>query len=432
MNNILLRINSRKAILPCNKRMFVHFNYPCRVGNCVNKSINAKVNFKNIIQRNITNTANVDNKISSNRKKRIYMLSILISSILGYGAFKWDEKKKISNFLNEMTEISDEVFDRIDNIVLFVIDKNKLSDEKKKVQFLKHEIEKLNIKNLNYLYTFHEESRDFACYIYKGRRRRNITKEELVDTSSIKEIFEQFFVPISEDSEKLNEGNNGTFPTYVTHDTFEKEVIEDSKKNDILLVLFENTCFLCFLYKPFINSLYKLFKENNIELKLKKYNIEKNDYAPNMIVSRGTPTFLFYTKGKGTKLDEYKPNEIIEKIDKMVKLPSDLKEEIIDKVESIHARMHQFGLLTMWTTESKVIENTLIKRHIKDIPNSTDDESIYNEVLTALIEEDSQRNDLIEDSLNFINEKIKEAEKGCYVAALMMANELIDEEKKII
>ncbi|WBY56053.1 thioredoxin-like protein [Plasmodium yoelii yoelii] len=205
--------------------MFVHFNYPYRVEKCVNKNINAKVNYKNIIQRNITNKANVDNKISSNRKKNIYMLSILISSILGYGALKWDEKKKISNFLNEMTEISDDVFDKIDNIVLFVLDKNKLNDEKKKVQFLKHEIEKLNIKNLNYLYTFHEESKDFACYIYKGRRRRNITKEELVDTSYIKEIFEQFFIPISEDSEKLNEGNNGIFPTYVTHDTFEKEVI---------------------------------------------------------------------------------------------------------------------------------------------------------------------------------------------------------------
>ncbi|SBT31249.1 thioredoxin, putative [Plasmodium ovale wallikeri] len=329
-----------------------------------------------------------------------------------------------------MKEISDENFDKLDNIVLFVLDKNKLNEEKKKVQDIKCEIEKLKIKNLNYLYTYNEESRDYACFLYKGRRRRNITKEELTSINSVKDIFEPFFTPVSEDYEKINEGNNGNFPVCVTHDTFEKEIIEDSKQNEIILVLFENTCFLCFLYKPFINTLHKLFKENQIQLKLKKYNIEKNDYAPNMIVCRGTPTFLFYHNGKGNKLEEYKPNDIINKIDQIIKSPKNIKEQMLAKVELIHARMHQFGYLTMWMTESKIIENMLIKRHIKDIPNNTDDDTIYNEVLTALIEEDIQRNDLIEDSLTYTKEKINEAEKSCFVVAMMMANELIDEEKK--
>ncbi|VWU53158.1 thioredoxin-like protein, partial [Hepatocystis sp. ex Piliocolobus tephrosceles] len=81
-------------------------------------------------------------------------------------------------------------------------------------------------------------------------------------------------------------------------------------------------------------------------------------------------------------------------------------------------------------TESKFIENMLIKRHIKDLPENNGEDIIYNEVLTSLIEEDMQRNDLIEDSLKYTNEKIKEAEKSCFIAAMMMANELIDEEKK--
>ncbi|SBS80321.1 thioredoxin [Plasmodium ovale curtisi] len=439
MNKVLLRLNRQKLSFANSKRNFYNYNCIYIIENYVSKNKNEKKNFSKNIQRNITSYVNLDNnKIIPKKKKNIYFLTLFISGIFGfsYSILKWNEKREITHFLNEMKEISDENFDKLDNIVLFVLDKNKLNEEKKKVQDIKCEIEKLKIKNLNYLYTYNKESRDYACFLYKGRRRRNITKEELTSVNSIKDIFEPFFTPVSEDYEKINEGNNGNFPVCVTHDTFEKEIIEDSKENEIILVLFENTCFLCFLYKPFINTLHKLFKENQIQLKLKKYNIEKNDYAPNMIVCRGTPTFLFYHNGKGNKLEEYKPNDIINKIDQIIKSPKNIKEQMLAKVELIHARMHQFGYLTMWMTESKIIENMLIKRHIKDIPNvrisrrNTDDDTIYNEVLTALIEEDIQRNDLIEDSLTYTKEKINEAEKSCFVVAMMMANELIDEEKK--
>ncbi|KAI4840722.1 thioredoxin-like protein [Plasmodium brasilianum] len=431
MNNIL-RLNRQKRIFANSKRNFLHFN--CiynKTENCVTRNKNEKINFdKNIHKLIARSYVNFDNKsISSSKRRKIYLLTLLLTGVFGYGSLIWKEKRNVTNFLNEMKEITDDIFDNMDNIVLFVLDKNKLNEEKKNIQEIKNEIEKLNIKNINFLYTYNEESKEYACYLYKGRRRRNITKQELA-SNFIEDIFEPFFTPVSEDYEKINEGNNGNFPICVTHDTFEKEIIEDSKKNEIILVLFENTCFLCFLYKPFINTLHKLFKENNIQLKLKKYNIEKNDYAPNMIVCRGTPTFLFYHNGKGNKLDEYKPNDIINKIDQIIKSPKNIKEQMLAKADLIHERMHQFGYLTMWMTESKIIENMLIKRHIKDISSNTDDDTIYNEVLTALIEEDTGRNDLIEDSLSYMKEKINEAEKSCFVVAMMMAKELIDEEKK--
>ncbi|SOV75130.1 thioredoxin-like protein [Plasmodium sp. gorilla clade G3] len=382
----------------------------------------------------ITSNTNPNNKNGNNKSsnKKLYLCSLLSIGLVGYIYFNWyEKKKKVTGFLKEMKEISDELFDNLDNIVLFVLDKNKLNEEKKKIEHIKNEIQKLNIKNLNYLYTYNEHTKDYSCFLYKGRRRRNITEDELVN-EPIKDIVQPFFTPVSENYEQINQGNNtDKYPIYVTHDTFEKEIIEDSKNNKILVVLFEDTCFLCFLYKPFINTLHKLFKENNIKLKIKKYNIEKNDYAPNMIVSRGTPTFLLYHNGKGNKLAEYKPNDIINKIDEIIESPKNMKEQMLEKVELIHERMHLFGYLTMWMTESKIIENMLIKRHIKDLsPKKSDDENIYNDILTSLIEEDIHRNDLIEESLNYSKEKIKEAEKGCFVAAMMMANELIDEEKK--
>ncbi|GAW79319.1 thioredoxin [Plasmodium gonderi] len=434
--NKIPKLNKGKLTLVNSKRELSHFNSVLEIGGCyyydpfTKYSKNEQIKCYKNIKRNIGSCVEHQNNILSNkRKKYIYLYALIFTGMFGYATLKWNEKRDIKYFLNEMKEISDDIFDKLDNIVLFVLDKNKLAEEKKKIQEIKTEIEKLNIKNINFLYTHHEESKDYACYLYKGRRRRNITKDEF-SVTSIKDIVEPFFTPLSEDYEKVNEGNNDNFPVCVTHDTFEKEIIEDSKKNEILLVMFENTCFLCFLYKPFINTLHKLFKENNIELKLKKYNIEKNDYAPNMIICRGTPTFLHYHNGKGKKLDEYKPNDLINKIDQIIKSPQNIKEQMIAKAELIHARMHQFGYLTMWMTESKIIENMLIRRHIKDMPNNNDDDIVYNEILTALIEEDIQRNDLIEDSLDYTKEKIKAAEKSCFVAAMMMANELIDEEKK--
>ncbi|KMZ95315.1 hypothetical protein PVMG_05182 [Plasmodium vivax Mauritania I] len=445
----LLRLHGAKLTFVSSKRKVSHLNYTHAGGGYyyhpfTKHGKNEKIKFCKSAQRGVGsfNEYQQNNIMSNRRKKKIYLCALIFSGVLGYATLKWNEKRDVTYFLSEMKEISDDIFDKLDNIVLFVLDKNKLGEEKKRIQKIKSEIEKLNLKYINFLYTYHEESKDYACYLYKGRRRRNITKEEL-SADTVKDIFEPFFTPVSEDYEKVNEGNGGNFPVCVTHDTFEKErqahenapfppqIIEDSKRNEILLVLFENTCFLCFLYKPFINTLHKLFKENNIQLKLKKYNIEKNDYAPNMIVCRGTPTFLLYHKyGKGNKLDEYKPNDIINKIDQIIKSPKDIKEQMLEKAELIHARMHQFGYLTMWMTESKIIENMLIRRHVKDIPNSNDDDVVYNEILTSLIEEDIQRNDLIEDSLNYTKEKINAAEKSCFVAAMMMANELIDEEKK--
>ncbi|GAB64803.1 thioredoxin [Plasmodium cynomolgi strain B] len=438
------RLNGGKLTFVSSKRKVSHLNYTHAGGYYYHPFTkhgkNEKIKICKSAQRGVGSFTEYqqNNTMSSRRKKKIYLCALIFSGVFGYATLKWNEKRDVTYFLSEMKEISDDIFDKLDNIVLFVLDKNKLREEKKRIQEIKSEIEKLNLKHINYLYTYHEESKDYACYLYKGRRRRNITKEEL-SADTVKEIFEPFFTPVSEDYEKVNEGNKGNFPVCVTHDTFEKEIIEDSKRNEILLVLFENTCFLCFLYKPFINTLHKLFKENNIQLKLKKYNIEKNDYAPNMIICRGTPTFLLYHNGKGNKLDEYKPNDIINKIDQIIKSPKDIKEQMLEKAELIHTRMHQFGYLTMWMTESKIIENMLIRRHVKDIPNvwavdnrenTNDDDVVYNEILTALIEEDTQRNDLIEDSLNYTKEKINAAEKSCFVAAMMMANELIDEEKK--
>ncbi|CRG98211.1 thioredoxin-like protein [Plasmodium gallinaceum] len=427
MNKILNSYKS-KLIFPMSKRNFYNFNCIFKIKNGIPIKKNEKINFSKHLQKNIVSYIDFRNKIP-NKRRKIYLFSSLITCIIGYKIYKWNESREVTDFLNDMKEISDEIFDNVDNIVLFVLDKNKLSEQKTKIQEIKDEIQKLNIKNINFLYTYNEESKDYACYLYKGRRRRNLTKEELT-SNSIKNILTDFFTPVSENYQKINQGNNDNFPTFVTHDTFEKEIIEDSKNNEIILVLFENTCFLCFLYKPFINTLHKLFKDNNIQVKIKKYNVEKNDYAPNMIVCRGTPTFLYYHNGKGNKLVEYKPNDIINKIDEIIKPPKNIKEQMIAKAELIHERMHHFGHLTLWMTESKIIENMLIKRHIKDISNSNDDESLYNEILTSLIEEDMQRNDLIEDSLNYTKGKIKEAEKSCFVVAMMMAQELIDEEKK--
>lgn len=408
---------------------------------------NEKAFFKRYVNRYME-TLTATQKKSKGKNNKMYVSALLITTggLCGYQFYyQWSEKKNENCFLNDMQEISDTIFDNTDNIVLFVFNKNKVHEEKKKVLEIKEEIRKLGFSNMNYLYTY--DSKDvpeYACFLYKGRRRMMLTEEELGKKSRV-DVFRDFFKPVSENYEVLNKDRPDNVPMFVTHDTFQREVIEDSMKNKILLVLFENSCFLCFLYKPFINSLNKLFKENQIELRIKKYNIEKNDYAPNMIICRGTPTFLYYHNGEGNKWVEYKPSEIINKIVEITKVPTEVKNQMLELSEKLHARMHYFGYLTLWVTESRVLENMLLQKHIitpsysvdenpekgvKDKSTKLDEENIYNDVLTTLIEEDMSRNDMIQDSLEFTKGRIEEAEKNCYLVALMMAQELMDEENK--
>lgn len=367
---------------------------------------------------------------NSKRKKHLFYGSILVTGVVGYILYQWNEERKTQCMISEMKEISDDLFDSLDNIVLFVLDKNRLHEQKGFIEEVREEIKNLGLKGINYLYTYNEESKEYACILYKGRRRKMVKKEEMTE-HRMKNIFMEFFTPLSENYEKLNDKNkNNEYPIFVTHNTFEKEILQDSTKKNILLVLFENTCFLCFLYKPFINSLNKLFKENNIKIEIKKYNIEKNDYAPGMIICRGTPTFLYYHNGKGIKWSEYKPGELIDKLHEMIGSPEKIKEQMLSMSEMIHSRLHLFGYLTLWMTESRTIENMLIQRHIKEKINKMNEDNLYSEILTALIEEDMSRNDLIDESIQFTKEKIKEAEKSCFVAAMMMAEELLGEEQK--
>merc|ERR1719367_144586 len=103
----------------------------------------------------------------------------------------------------------------------------------------------------------------------------------------------------------------------VSGNSFVEDVInESSPSRPVLVQIYEDTCFLCFLMRPFVHSLAGLFADHKVPLSLKRLNIEKNDFPDGCPVARGTPTFVLF-RGAGVapdKWEEFKPKELVEKV----------------------------------------------------------------------------------------------------------------------
>ncbi|CAK0905875.1 unnamed protein product [Prorocentrum cordatum] len=123
--------------------------------------------------------------------------------------------------------------------------------------------------------------------MYKGQRKTvlrigaEVPKDEIVG----------FFTPVSETLPEDANGE-GVIVHRVSGSTFVRDVVAASVNRPVLLQMYEDTCFLCFLMRPFVNSLAELLREHKVPLTIKRLNIEKNDFPSGCPVARGTPTFV--------------------------------------------------------------------------------------------------------------------------------------------
>ncbi|CAK9070022.1 unnamed protein product [Durusdinium trenchii] len=188
----------------------------------------------------------------------------------------------------DIKPISDEVFNNHDNLFVFYFEKaedlNERSEDFHRV--ISSLVQEPVLKKVTYYQNVRKdgdpalpggeerEDKPLRVVMYKGQRKSvlligdKIPKEEIVD----------FYKPVSQDLSKIKVPKKVPM---VSNSSFHKDVLEASgpRKPMVLLQMFEDTCFLCFLMRPFVNSLGELLHEHKAPFVIKRFSPQSGGFA---------------------------------------------------------------------------------------------------------------------------------------------------------
>ncbi|KAL7065840.1 hypothetical protein ACR3K2_37190 [Cryptosporidium serpentis] len=346
-------------------------------------------------------------------------------------------KMKFEDNQTKIQLMDDSIFENFDDLLVFTVNNEEQWQEIKRDKNFKRLINIINNSCNNVKICYSKESKDICSSInilaFKGQRHKMLSlknKSELLSTS---EELINFYYPISE--EILDKPKNIWIPN-VTFKDFDKEVIlKANKENPILLMLYEDSCFLCFLMRPFMNSIAKFFREKHIPFSFKKLNIDLNDFPKNCPISRGTPTFVLYTGDHNQlylKWDEFKPRDLLEKLKTQLKVKNINEVNSLDYLfklehDSLYKRFQLFGMLILWTIQLKNLQdaillsdkninnnkkkgNDILLKQFNDLYNRGKKYLKYSEQPNnSKVESDTMKNSYI-DNQNIIKEETQDSE----------------------
>jgi len=278
------------------------------------------------------------------------------------------------------------------------------------------------------------------CVMYKGQRKSMLRIREEVP---VKEVVE-FFTPRSEE---LTDEMKNLAVGRVTNHSFTEDVIAASDPaRPILVQMYEDTCFLCFLMRPFINSLAVLFAEHNVPLVMKRLNIERNDFPDGCPVARGTPTFACF-RGPDvppSKWDEFKPRDLVEKISKVFPHHADALFEPMDELQGLVSKRFQFFTqLVMWTIELQKLERLVAEVHSAygssgmavgpsngptDESSDAQEDSAFNTVVSDMMMLDMKRTDGMAENLKHLQNEVDDVEHDALLMGKMLAEAITQRE----
>eukprot|EP00435_Cladocopium_sp_Y103_P034030 s2111_g8.t1 len=358
----------------------------------------------------------------------------------------------------DIKPITDEVFDNNDNLFVFYFDKAEDLEARgwELHRIMDTLVKEPSLSRVKYFQNVRKEGdpvlpgegKDDAIRVvmYKGQRKSvlfvgdEIPKQEILD----------FYKPVSQDLSKLKVPKKVPM---VSNASFDEDVLQASAPGRpmVLLQMFEDTCFLCFLMRPFVNSLAELLAENKAPFVLKRINIEKNDFPNNCPVARGTPTFALFRgpNVKGQKweellaswlrtlsifisdsavqnVQEFKPKDLCSKILEVFPNLSDAAFERMDELQSaVSKRFQLFTQLVMWTIELQKLESCIANTSSDGGPNEEHD---FNSTLQQLMAKDMRRVDGMDENLAFLQKQVEEVEHDAVVLGIMLAKHVLARE----
>ncbi|CDR97622.1 hypothetical protein, conserved [Babesia bigemina] len=353
-------------------------------------------------------------------------LGVTAAAILGSGIYYGYRKGVLPGFSIPLQLIDEEGFDSSDNLVVVLLASKRMQD------YPKSQIEKLKSivpDGVKICYTVKggSDSSKPPVMLYKGTRKKFYAEIDLLEKSQFEDMASEvsaFFEAVSQDFGALRQDPN--IPEYVTHDTFREKVIKEATaKSPIVLQLYEDSCFLCFLMRPFINSINRHLREIKSNVRIKRLNIERNDFPEGCPVTRATPTFIVYDgQPQGNKWSEFRPKDFVAKLVELAKLDEKSQAYLNQLTEDISQRFMLFGRWARWVGEAQIIQESVLT----EAP--VDEEEVNTRALRLLMDMDMDRTDDLETNLEALRKEIISAEEDCVAVSEVMINEIIKHEQK--
>ena len=267
---------------------------------------------------------------------------------------------------------------------------------------------------------------------YKGQRKLRTSLDASADIPIAD--WETFF---TFKSTPVDEELKACTIEHISGDEFEEKILtKSSPEHPILLQLYEKSCFLCFLMRPFLNSLAELLaKEPSVPFLFKRMDIEENDFPKGLPVVRGTPTFMMYRGASEApeRIEEFKPRDLVKRICADYRVSSETKEKMLDLVDRMTLRFQTFSGLVMWSTEAEKILQLISsgdQGHNATIPfdlgNSEDtDKELFNRLVAEYMNEDMLKVDTLGENLKALQRELTQAEKHAIMMGQVIGEKVV-------
>jgi len=353
----------------------------------------------------------------------------------------------------DIKPITEEVFDRYDNLLVFFLDaQEELLERREDIQraIRKLQAEK-SLFRLRYYHNVRKEGdppvpeakgasgqeaggkKPIRVVMYKGQRKGFLSVGDEVPVQEAVDFFALL-------SEELPPSAKQLEVPRVSGRSFPQDVLDASGRGPpVLLQMYEDTCFLCFLMRPFVNSLAELLKSNNAPIVFKRLNIEKNDFPDGCPVARGTPTFVLF-RGPGVhpdKWDEFKPKELV---DKLVHVFPAQTGPIVERMEELQGlvskRFQLFTQLVMWTMELQKLERMIGEASLAAAAGEAagedsdqPEDAAFNSLVSEMMAKDMKRIDGIDENLAHLQKEVDEVEHDAALMGSMLGEAVLRREK---
>jgi hypothetical protein len=307
-----------------------------------------------------------------------------------------------------------------------------------------------NLKKVKILYTIVPPSKpdivigdNLEIMCYKGQRklRTSICPSRLkVDgengIKSIIDEWDEFFkirsVPVEPE-----------FATdtirHISGDEFRLQVLESSSlENPILVQMYEKSCFLCFLMRPFVNQLSRILT-GVVPFTIKRLDIEENDFPDGCPVVRGTPTFILFRgpDREPIRYEEFKPRDLVRRICLDYTIPDEVAKKLNDLVDKVGLRFQLFSGLIMWNTESEkvleLISSSMAEGHATipfDLATAeVKDKEMFNKYVSELMSEDMLKVDELDQNIVDLGKELNSAEMHAIMMGRVLGEKVLKKER---
>ena len=255
---------------------------------------------------------------------------------------------------------------------------------------------------------------------YKGQRKKRFSislNDAPIPVDEWREFYKFKASPVEEELKDC-------IIEHISGSDFDEKIIKAPQP--VLLQLYEKSCFLCFLMRPFLNSLAHILKESGeVDFSMKRLDIEENDFPEGLPVVRGTPTFMLFRNGVPDRLEEFKPRDLVNRLCRDYTLSSETQERMKDLVDLMALRFQAFSALVMWGTESeKMLALLTDPQTTCSSSNEDSDKEMFNKLVAEFMTEDMLKIDSLKENIQSLLRELASMERHAIKMAQVLGEKV--------